>query len=98
MLIDCLGLEGLDDSGPRARRCLLLLPLPEHCITAMDLVPILIDLNAVQLVWLQSQPHSHFSPQGGNFSSHLILEIRITGLISQSCILTWVCSKKILRE
>ena len=98
MLIDCLGLEGSDDSGPRARRCLLLLPLPEHCTKATHLVPIQFDLNTVQLLLPQSQPCSHFSPQGGNFSGHLVPEIKVTGLIIQPSILTWVCSKKILTE
>ena len=98
MLTDCLGQEGLDDSGPRARGCLLLPPLPERCSKASDLVSVLFDLNAVQLVWLQSQLHPHFSPQGRNLSSHLVQKINIAGLIVQSGTLVCICKQNRLRE
>ena len=98
MLTDCLGLEGLDDSGPCARGRLLLHPLPERCSKASDLVSVLFDLNAVQLVRLQSQLHPHFSPQGWNLSSHLVQKINIARLIVQSSILTWVCNTKTVDE
>ena len=79
MLTDRLGLEGLDDSGPCARGCLLLPPPPEHCSETPYLVSVLLCLNAVQLVWLQSQLHPHFPPQGWYLSSHLIQKINILG-------------------
>jgi len=94
VLTDCLGLEGLDDSGPCARGCLLLPPPPEHCPKAPHLVSVLFCLNAVQLVWLQSQLHPHFPPQGRNLSSHLVQKINISGLVVQSSILMCVCKHK----
>lgn len=47
---------------------------------AWTLFSVVFDLNAVQLVWLQSQLHPHFSPQGWNLTSHLAPKIKVPGL------------------
>ena len=82
----------------RAWGCLLLLPLPERCSTASDLVSVLFDLNAVQLARLQSQFLPHFSPQCWNLSSHLVQKINIAGLIVRSGTLVCICKQNRLRE